>query len=135
MTTSREIHLKSRPVGTPTAANFEMVTVTLPAPGPGEVVIDLEYSPINPSDLVLMRGLYGIKPALPAPVGSEGVARVVKSAAASPASRRAIAFCFREVHRPGPHAAKSKRKVCSRCPQKPIRSSSRCSPSIRRPLI
>lgn len=48
------------------------------APGAGDIVVDLEFSPINPSDLVLIRGLYGIKPALPAPVGSEGVARVVK---------------------------------------------------------
>ncbi|EKS42371.1 zinc-dependent alcohol dehydrogenase family protein [Afipia clevelandensis] len=57
-------------------------TVALPdpgAPGAGEVVIDMEFSPINPSDLVLMRGLYGVKPKLPAPVGSEGVARVTKA--------------------------------------------------------
>lgn len=56
-------------------------TVALPdpgAPGAGEVVVDMEYSPINPSDLVLMRGLYGVKPKLPAPVGAEGVARVSK---------------------------------------------------------
>lgn len=56
-------------------------TVDLPdpgAPGAGEIVIDMEFSPINPSDLVLIRGLYGIKPKLPAPVGSEGVARVAK---------------------------------------------------------
>ncbi len=56
-------------------------TVTLPdpgAPGAGEITVDLEFSPINPSDLVLIRGLYGVKPKLPAPVGSEGVARVVK---------------------------------------------------------
>lgn len=48
------------------------------APGAGEIVVDMEYSPINPSDLVLMRGLYGVKPQLPAPVGYEGVARVAK---------------------------------------------------------
>lgn len=57
-------------------------TVTLPdpgAPGAGEVIIDMEFAPINPSDLVLMRGLYGVKPKLPAPVGSEGVARVTKA--------------------------------------------------------
>lgn len=56
-------------------------TIALPDPGApaaGEIVIDMEYSPINPSDLVLIRGLYGIKPKLPAPVGSEGVARAVK---------------------------------------------------------
>src|SRR5258708_34870056 len=44
----------------------------------GEIVIEMEYSPINPSDVVLMRGFYGIKPELPALVGSEGVGRVVK---------------------------------------------------------
>jgi trans-2-enoyl-CoA reductase len=48
------------------------------SPAAGEIVIEMEYSPINPSDLVLMRGFYGIKPELPALVGSEGVARVVK---------------------------------------------------------
>jgi NADPH:quinone reductase-like Zn-dependent oxidoreductase len=56
-------------------------TVALPDPGPpgaGELVVDMELSPINPSDLVLIRGLYGVKPKLPAPVGAEGVARVVK---------------------------------------------------------
>lgn len=56
-------------------------TVALPdpgAPGAGEVVVDMEFSPINPSDLVLMRGVYGVKPKLPATVGAEGVARVTK---------------------------------------------------------
>ena len=56
-------------------------TVSLPdpgAPGAGEIVVDMEFSPINPSDLVLIRGLYGVKPKLPAPVGSEGVVRIAK---------------------------------------------------------
>ena len=35
MTTSREIRLKSRPVGTPVAENFELASVELPAPGAG----------------------------------------------------------------------------------------------------
>ena len=48
------------------------------SPGAGEIVVDMEFSPINPSDLVLMRGLYGVKPQLPSPVGYEGVARVTK---------------------------------------------------------
>lgn len=51
------------------------------APGKGEIVVDMEFSPINPSDLVLIRGLYGVKPKLPALVGSEGVARVIKTGA------------------------------------------------------
>ncbi|MBS0411040.1 MAG: NADP-dependent oxidoreductase [Proteobacteria bacterium] len=48
MTTSREIHLKSRPVGTPTAANFETVTVTLPAPGAGEVQVRNTWMTVDP---------------------------------------------------------------------------------------
>jgi NADPH-dependent curcumin reductase CurA len=48
MTTSREIHLKSRPVGAPTAANFETVTVTLPAPGPGEVQVRNTWMTVDP---------------------------------------------------------------------------------------
>ena len=57
----------------------ETVSLSDPgAPGAGEIVVDMEFSPINPSDLVLIRGLYGVKPNLPAPVGAEGVARVAK---------------------------------------------------------
>src|ERR1043165_2958758 len=37
MTTVREIRLKSRPKGVPTPDNFELATVDLAAPGPGEV--------------------------------------------------------------------------------------------------
>ena len=39
MVTSREIRLKSRPVGLPSAENFELATVTVPAPAPGEVQV------------------------------------------------------------------------------------------------
>ena len=37
--TSREIRLKSRPEGTPSAANFEIASVELGAPGAGEVLV------------------------------------------------------------------------------------------------
>jgi NADPH:quinone reductase-like Zn-dependent oxidoreductase len=33
------------------------------APGPNQVLIGVEFSPINPSDLLLARGIYGIRPA------------------------------------------------------------------------
>ncbi|MDB5151888.1 MAG: hypothetical protein JWR54_639 [Mucilaginibacter sp.] len=42
-----------------------------------EVVIEVLYSPVNPSDLLLMRGTYPIQPELPAVIGGEGVGRVV----------------------------------------------------------
>jgi NADPH:quinone reductase-like Zn-dependent oxidoreductase len=47
------------------------------APGEGEVVIALEASPINMSDLMMISGRYGYRPKLPSIVGSEGVGRVV----------------------------------------------------------
>ncbi len=46
-------------------------------PGEGEVVIALEASPINMSDLLLISGRYGYRPKLPAIVGTEGVGRVI----------------------------------------------------------
>ena len=48
MTQSREIRLKSRPVGVPTPDNFELATVTLPAPGPGEVQIRNSWMTVDP---------------------------------------------------------------------------------------
>src|SRR5271154_3741653 len=47
------------------------------APGPNQVLIGVEFSPVNPSDLLLARGIYGIRPALPTVVGGEGVGRVL----------------------------------------------------------
>lgn len=48
MTTSREIRLVSRPVGVPAAANFEVASVTLPAPGPGEVLVQNRFMSVDP---------------------------------------------------------------------------------------
>ena len=46
-------------------------------PGPNQVLIEVEFSPVNPSDLLLARGIYGIRPALPTVIGGEGVGRVL----------------------------------------------------------
>jgi hypothetical protein len=48
VTTSREIHLKSRPAGMPSADNFEVDTVTLPDPGPGEVQVRNLWMTVDP---------------------------------------------------------------------------------------
>ena len=45
---SREIRLKSRPVGMPTDANFELASVTLPAPGAGEVQVKNLWMTVDP---------------------------------------------------------------------------------------
>src|ERR1700694_4979120 len=47
------------------------------APGEGEVVIALEASPINMSDLLMIAGRYGHRPKLPSVMGTEGVGRVI----------------------------------------------------------
>jgi NADPH:quinone reductase-like Zn-dependent oxidoreductase len=47
------------------------------APGPNEVLIGVEFSPLNPSDLLLAKGIYGVRPALPSVIGNEGVGRVI----------------------------------------------------------
>ncbi len=46
-------------------------------PGPGEVRVRMRYAPINPADLNLIAGTYGVRPALPACAGLEGVGEVV----------------------------------------------------------
>ncbi|SLN12437.1 zinc-dependent alcohol dehydrogenase family protein [Oceanibacterium hippocampi] len=48
-----------------------------PAPGKGEVLLEVLYSPINPADLLLLSGRYGSSlPKLPLIAGGEGLCRV-----------------------------------------------------------
>jgi NADPH:quinone reductase-like Zn-dependent oxidoreductase len=47
--------------------------VPVPEPGRGQVRVRMIASPINPSDLLVTRGLYGVLPKLPATPGFEGV--------------------------------------------------------------
>jgi NADPH:quinone reductase-like Zn-dependent oxidoreductase len=47
--------------------------VPAPQPRPGEVLVRMLASPINPSDLMYVAGKYGLKPVLPATPGFEGV--------------------------------------------------------------
>src|SRR5258707_6754843 len=49
----------------------------LPEPGKGEVRVRILASPVNPSDLLFVRGHYaGVQPQFPSPVGFEGVGMV-----------------------------------------------------------
>ncbi len=47
------------------------------APGPNQVLIGIEFSPLNPSDLLLARGIYALRPPLPTVIGNEGVGSVL----------------------------------------------------------
>jgi len=57
---------------------IELNTVSEPALGQEDVLISMEAAPLNPSDFLFVRGMYGIRPAFPSPVGAEGAGRVVK---------------------------------------------------------
>ena len=48
MITSREIRLKSRPDGMPSADNFELITVSVPRPAPGEVQVQNLWMTVDP---------------------------------------------------------------------------------------
>src|ERR1700741_4182336 len=57
----------------------ELKTVPEPVLGQENVLVSEEASSINPSDFLLVRGIYGVRPALPFPVGAEGVGRVTQT--------------------------------------------------------
>jgi len=58
---------------------IELNTVAEPALGPEDVLISMEAAPLNPSDFMLVRGIYGVRPSFPLSVGSEGVGRVTQT--------------------------------------------------------
>jgi NADPH:quinone reductase-like Zn-dependent oxidoreductase len=57
---------------------IELQAVSEPALGGEDVLISMEAAPLNPSDFLFVRGMYGVRPAFPSPVGAEGVGRVSK---------------------------------------------------------
>src|SRR5258707_12590186 len=75
ITIMQAIHIEA--FGNP-AEVLEVVDIPdVGAPGEGEVVIALEASPINMSDLLMISGRYGYRPKLPSVMGTEGVGRVI----------------------------------------------------------
>lgn len=46
------------------------------APGSGEVLVDVAAAPINPAEVLIMKGEYASTPDLPAPLGIEGAGTV-----------------------------------------------------------
>jgi NADPH:quinone reductase-like Zn-dependent oxidoreductase len=54
-----------------------METRPNPTAGPGQVVVEMIASPINPSDLLTIRNQYGRQPQLPFVPGFEGVGKVI----------------------------------------------------------
>jgi NADPH:quinone reductase len=60
-------------------STLTVAQVPVPHPGPGEVLVKVFASPVNPSDLMFIAGNYGIKKPLPAIPGFEGSGTVVEA--------------------------------------------------------
>jgi NADPH:quinone reductase-like Zn-dependent oxidoreductase len=58
-------------------APLRLVEKPVRRPGPGQVVVRIAASPVNPSDLMFLRGLYGTRKPLPVVPGFEGSGTVV----------------------------------------------------------
>jgi len=56
----------------------ELNTASEPTLGQEDVLVSMEAAPMNPSDFLFIRGIYGVRPAFPSSVGAEGVGRVAK---------------------------------------------------------
>jgi len=59
--------------------SLTIADIPQPTPGPGQVLVKVAASPINPSDLMFLRGLYGFTKPLPTTPGFEGSGTVVAS--------------------------------------------------------
>src|ERR1700758_4800243 len=56
---------------------LELVEFPASAPGPGQVLIEVEAATINASDFLYISGQYFITPQVPSDIGAEGVGRVL----------------------------------------------------------
>jgi len=57
--------------------NLELAEIPEPGtPGPGEILVRVNYSPVNYSDLLTAWGFYAVLPPVPAVIGGEGVGTV-----------------------------------------------------------
>jgi NADPH:quinone reductase-like Zn-dependent oxidoreductase len=61
------------------ASVLRLTELPLPQPGPGQVRVRMLASPVNPSDLMYVRGHYTVPPVCPAVPGFEGVGIVEAS--------------------------------------------------------
>jgi NADPH:quinone reductase-like Zn-dependent oxidoreductase len=68
-------------------ASVRIMEVPNPVPGPGEVLVRVTCSPVNPSDVLYCSGLYGKPPELPVTPGFEGCGQVVASGGGFVANR------------------------------------------------
>src|SRR5262249_26484540 len=58
---------------------IQLNTLAEPALGPEDVLVSMEAATLNPSDFLLVRGMYAVRPSFPFLLGAEGVGRVKKT--------------------------------------------------------
>src|ERR1700730_986097 len=58
---------------------IELNSVPEPILGQEDVLVAMEAASINPSDFMLVRGIYHVRPAFPFPLGAEGVGRDIQT--------------------------------------------------------
>ncbi|HEY2504441.1 MAG TPA: alcohol dehydrogenase catalytic domain-containing protein [Mycobacterium sp.] len=73
---------------------LQLVELQTPAPGPGQVLVEMEAATVNASDFLYISGQYCIAPSPPSDVGGEGVGRVV-----------AVRLCSSRITPPKPEAS------------------------------
>jgi alcohol dehydrogenase-like protein len=116
--------------GEPTEV-LELADVPEPSgPAAGEVLVGVEYAPINMNDLYVIQGAFPVRPSLPSIVGNEGVGRVLAVGSGVSISRSAIGSSSRSMPSVGANGWSCLRQVYSASPR-PNRSNWRCWASIR----
>ena len=74
--TMRALELRSYDGG---AGSLAVVEKPVPRPSKGQVLVRVAAAPVNPSDLMFLRGMYGVRKSLPVVAGFEGSGEVVAS--------------------------------------------------------
>jgi hypothetical protein len=98
--------LVAKTVGEP-ADVLRLETKTIPTAGQGQVRVRVKVAPINPNDLDIMRGRYGIAPPMPTPLGQAAVGVVASTSSQDSAITQLIIPPSRPAGRPGPSTASS----------------------------
>src|SRR5260221_13485540 len=83
--------------------------------GTDDILVEMEAAPVNPSDFLLVRGDYGVRPQLPSPAGGEGVGRVIDAGGAAGmqlSGRRVVILPTYEHGTSADKVATSYRNVC-----------------------
>src|SRR5260370_2363594 len=93
---TQEVLMKAlifRETGEPKSV-LKLAEIPTPPLAPGEALVRVLLSPINPSDLHMVRGRYGYQPELPASPGAEGVGIVeaVGPGVQGPTARTRVLF-------------------------------------------